>query len=168
MCRVRTLYTLRLTKELCTGEGRRVDWQAAKLWALYLLAPPHYVTACLVRWARGMGRGCVALLLILVGSLQFGAAWYAYQALLNLLVQPSPPAALAIGYWLTTAGLVAGAGGGALMYGGDAWRGVNGRGDTFCAAAVVSLTLGCFALFGAWPLVLAPLQLSGAVHGLAP
>ena len=35
-------------------------------------------------------------------------------------------------------------------------------------AAFYSLFFGFLALLGAWVLVLAPLQLSGAVHGLAP
>ena len=66
-----------------------------------------------------------------------------------------------------------GAGGAALVYGGNAWRGVfpNGVALGWCGRAlfaVVSLLYGGFALFGAWLLLLAPLQLSGAVHGLAP
>eukprot|EP01045_Picozoa_sp_COSAG04_P017836 COSAG04_NODE_1607_length_6175_cov_6.046906_3_plen_489_part_00 len=149
------------------GEGRRVDWQAAKRWGLYLLAPHHYVTACLLRWADGAGRECVEFLVRLVGFLQFFGDFVSAIALFVFLEQPSPPATLAIGYWLTTAGLVAGAGGLGLVFGGDALRGEGNCGEQ-AFNAVYSLWLGCVALVGAALLVLAPLQLSGAVHGLAP
>ena len=49
-----------------------------------------------------------------VGFLQLVADLFSALALLALLQQPSPPVALVIGYWLTTAGLVAGTGGIAL------------------------------------------------------
>eukprot|EP01045_Picozoa_sp_COSAG04_P006226 COSAG04_NODE_302_length_17393_cov_6.251417_15_plen_615_part_00 len=172
---------LKPSAERCCWCCCRVDWQAAKRWGLYLLAPHHYVTLCLMRWAAGAGRGCVAKLLFLVGLLQFTADWCSAIALINLLTQPSPPTALAIGYWLTTAGLVAFAGGYALLlvgseefrrrveFGGEgSWR----LSAVLCCLrsvlAVGILGIGSLALLGLWLLVLAPLQLSGAVHGLAP
>ena len=90
-------------------------------------------------------------------------------ALLALLQQPEPPAALAIGYWLTTTGLVAALGGVALLYLGGAWTGRNpddgsevGWGQRRDAGLAGGL-FGAFFLFGASLLVLAPLQLTGAV-----
>ncbi len=63
----------------------------------------------------------------------------------------------------------------APVHGGEAWRGEDpdfgGRALGCCERArdaVGSLVLGVAALLGAALLVLAPLQLSGAVHGLAP
>ena len=86
---------------------RTVDWQAAKRWGVYLLAPHVYVTLCLERWAKSAGRCCVETLLVLVGVLQALADFVSVGALLFLLLQPSPPAALVIGYSLTTAGWIA-------------------------------------------------------------
>ena len=151
--------------------GCTVDWDAAK-WVLYLLAPHHYVTGCLVRWAKGAGRKFVAWLLSLVIFLQFAADCASAFALAALLEQPSPFVALAIGYMLTTAGLVAMGGWSALVWGGLARRGDDGRGRTVpCCVraffAVGSLWNGFYFLVGAWLLVVAALQLSGAVHGLA-
>ena len=60
---------------------------------------------------RIVGRLYGVLALAGVGFLQLVADLFSALALLALLQQPSPPVALVIGYWLTTAGLVAGTGG---------------------------------------------------------
>eukprot|EP01046_Picozoa_sp_COSAG06_P007712 COSAG06_NODE_381_length_16594_cov_7.199454_7_plen_638_part_00 len=149
---------------------RRVDWDAAWRLALYLLAPHHYVTFCLMRWARGAGRGCVAKLLGLVGIFQFVADFASAYSLCYLLTQEVVQGtALAIGYWLTTAGLVAACGELALVLGGMARRGEDEDGEAvhcclrpFVAVcrcccrvlfAVAILVFGCGALFCAGLLV---------------
>lgn len=171
------------------GEGRcgwwrRVDGAALKKWVLYLLGPHHYVTMCLYRWVEGAGlinsRPVFWILCLFAGCFQLVADLASAIALLMLLSQPSPPAALAIGYWLTTAGLVAGAGGLVLFFATLAWTGVDDRGNAIpCGLAgrvilgvvygpIYILGVGSVFVAGACVLVLAPLQLSGAVHGLAP
>ena len=156
------------------GWWRRVDGAALKKWVLYLLAPHHYVALCVARWADGAGLSCAFVPVFLAGFFQVMADFVSAIALLKLLSQPSPPAALAIGYWLTTAGLVAFAGGFALQFATEAWTGVSVNGDALpCGDRVFSgvvgvLIFGSFFVYGAYVLVLAPLQLSGAVHGPAP
>ena len=116
----------------------------------------------------------LGIVMLFVGLLQFVADLASAFALgLLLQQQPSPPAALAIGYWLTTAGLVAFVGGMALWFGGMAWRGEDGAGWAVPCwmrplLACLSPACGCLVLPFAVLLVLAPLQLSGAVHGLPP
>ena len=111
----------------------------------------------------------------MVGGLQMAADLWSAFALANLLLQPSPPAALAIGYWLTTAGLVAGAGGAGLKLLSVTRSGVNPfASDAGPLPCVLRVAFGLYAPFwggmfavGVGMLVLAPLQLSGVVHGLA-
>ena len=93
----------------------RLDWGVLQQWVLYLLAPHHYVTMCLMRSVMGAHfrtrSGTVRLVVfgfvVAVGLAQFGGDFCSALALLLLLQQPSSPAALGIGYWLTTAGLFA-------------------------------------------------------------
>ena len=167
-----------MLKPAAEGEGRRVDWQAATLWVLFLLAPHHYVSMCLLRWAEGVDQLCVAFLLVLVMVLQVLADLFSAGALYDLLLlevptqkNPSPPAALAIGYWLTTAGMVVFVGGYALVVVGAAWRGVRPNGGAMgCRGRAGSACFGLCCccpcvLFGVFLLVLVPLQLLGSEDG---
>ena len=178
------------------GEGscswwRRVDGVALRRWTLYLLAPHHYVSLCLMRSA--LQDSCQSRQLPLhVPKVVFGIVFggfgdfFSVVALIKLLGQPSFPVALAIGYWLTTTGWVAGVGHAAFwvldwILGGDSipvplWDGYGMMGcceRVQLCLCVVLLALLCILLFGSLfllglsVLVLTPLQLSGAVGGLA-
>jgi hypothetical protein len=76
-------------------------------WAGYVLAPHHYVTFCLVRpcIARGSLGGKILCLLLLTAQCSGDCASLALLVL--LLRQPAPPVALAFGFWLSAAGIVA-------------------------------------------------------------
>ena len=172
------------------GEGRcgwwrRVDGAALKQWVFYLLAPHHYVTFCLFRGVLGVGNSCCKFPVAIALIVQHMADLCSAMALVVLLSQPSPPVALAIGYWLTTASMVAFVGGFALDLATEAWTGVGDMvGDNGDAAPSTSpcwlravcrvccgaagVLVGSMSVAGACVLALAPLQLSGAVHGLAP
>ena len=164
----------------CGRWMRSVDPEALTQRVLYFLAPHHYVTACLVRWAKSTPRvgggeeGALQTLFVVIGMLQFMADVVSADAIFMLLAQPEPPSALAIGYWLTAAGLVAGAGLGALVMPGAAWTGrdpEDGSRMGWCVRAIfgiAGLLGGAIFLFGAYLLALAPLQLGGAVRGFAP
>eukprot|EP01047_Picozoa_sp_COSAG01_P035450 COSAG01_NODE_2721_length_7186_cov_3.571328_4_plen_499_part_00 len=85
-------------------EGGGWDGRELGRWAGYLLAPHHYVTLCLLRacGARGSAGGGLlcGLLLVFQGSADF----FSFLLLMKVLARPAPPAALAFGLWLTTAG----------------------------------------------------------------
>jgi hypothetical protein len=153
---------------------RSVDPAALKQLVLYFLAPHHYVTLCLMRWADSTGRGALHFLFALIGAFQGVGDLFSAGAMYSLLQQPAPPSALAIGYWLTTAGLVVAIGWLALLELAKVWTGRdpnNGRelpwGDRSAGLFGLLFTVAMF-LGGASLLVLAPLQLGGAVRGLAP
>jgi hypothetical protein len=159
---------------------RRLNGVALKRWALYLLAPHHYVMMCLSRWAKTQrgaqgvsGHRKVCLIFSFTGGMPAIFDACSAGGLYRLLQMPSPPAALAFGYWLTTAGIVLFVGAFA-----DHWCGLGFsmmRGSVSCQQRLFSglfLVVGVPALgfmFGlcAVPLVVAPLQLGGAVGGFA-
>ena len=169
-----------------------MDVTALKQWGLYVLAPHHYVTTCLGRWAKGTGApdGCLTKCVMkfvmtsqrqtsgssqsFVMKLQVVADLLSSFALFVLLgvTQPSsPPAALAIGYWLTTAGWVAAVGGITFAALSRTWSGVDSSGTAIGRSERVCLGLsgafsGYVCLLGASLMVLAPLQLGGVVRGL--
>ena len=163
----------------CPRWVRSVDPEALKQRVLYFLAPHHYVTLCLMRWAESTARpgggksGALWSLFLVIGIAQLSADWASALALATLLSKPEPPSALAIGYWLTTAGLVVGAGGLAHLVPGQAWTGRNPNGVELgwgerAFIGLNGLLLSAAFLGGAYLLALAPLQLGGAVRGLAP
>ena len=128
---------------------------------------------CLAGWADRTGREGMIKMFVVVGLVQGIADFFSVIALLRLLSMPSPPAALAFGYWLTTAGCVAFFGGAAHIHIiGIAWTGEDGRRVVGWGTRLFSLLFGVFfAVQCSIPLsllVLAPLQLSGVAHGLAP
>ena len=132
----------------CARWLRSVDSQALQQRAVYLLAPHHYITACLMRRAestprRGGGEmGALWKLFSVVGCLKFFGDLFSAFALVRILQQPEPPAAPAIGCWLTTAGLVAGATGGALMALGVARTGRELGWDEWAVFGLFGLVLG--------------------------
>lgn len=159
---------------------RRLDGDSLKRWFLYLLVPQHYVALCLVRWARSVGRVYVEFLLYIVGVYQFGADFCSGVALMKLLVLPSPPVALGIGYWLTTVSVVLGIGWSISRLLNVWWNtarmaltraGAAPRLCCLCSCLYIAPMLwfqGLLLLLIAPLLVLAPLQLFGVVSGLAP
>ena len=90
-----------------------------------------------------------------------------------MLEQPEPPTALAIGYWLTVAGLVAGTGGMLVTMVWGVGCGTRRDGERApCCLRLVSFLVflpvfGAAFAYGAYLFVLAPLQLVGATRGLA-
>ena len=141
-------------------------------------------------WVDHTGHEGMKSIFRAVGFVQSFADFVSVTALLFLLRMPSPPAALAFGYWLTTAGCVAGMAGFALMHlamartGETAAGGVIGEffevtfqrpppgqvlgwgGRVF--ALLVGVPCAVLCSIALYLLVLAPLQLSGVAHGLAP
>lgn len=94
----------------CCLWWRRLDGDALKRWVFYLLAPHHYVMLCIMQALGDENEGQLVVFGFVAFFPSLGADFCSAVALIALLKQPLPPAALAIGYWLTTAGLVAGAG----------------------------------------------------------
>ena len=148
------------------AEEAAINWGALKLWVLYLFAPHHYVTMCLLRGRDESGTGW----LYLVGIVQGFADLCSVFCLNSLAEMPSPPASLAIGYGLTCAGLVVGADGWALRFWLAARRGVNpfsgtevdgpcGRVGLFLTGVPLAGGLGCVACCS--PLIILVVYISG-------
>ena len=145
------------------AEEMAINWGALKLWVLYLFAPHHYVTMCLLRGREKSSTSWIYLVRIVQGF----ADLCSVLCMSELMDMPSPPTSLAIGYGLTVAGLVVGAGGLALRFWLAAWRGVNpfsgtevdgpcGRVGLILIATPLAGSLGCVACYGLLFLVLAP------------
>ncbi len=105
-----------------------IDRAVLKQRAVYFLAPHHYVTVCLYRGATAKkelpGGGDdkpLAYLFVVIGVVQTLCDCASACALLILLQQPDPTFGLAIGYWLTTLGLLVGASWCALEFGLTTW-----------------------------------------------
>ena len=152
--------------QISTGGSCRwyqlIKVNAMQRWVLYLMAPHHYVTMCLTRWAESAGNGAGnigGMLLRLFGAIQLVGDFLSANALSELLQQPSPPVALAIGYWLTTAGLVTAVAALLIALAHSLRQGLPCLERSITVAALLGSLL--VFLFGSLLLVLAPLKLVG-------
>jgi hypothetical protein len=148
---VETVVAMSLNPAYLLLELDACNRSTCELWVLYVLAPHHYVTMCLLRSAMAAGRGrkLIYLLWFLVGLFQFCADLLSILSLCLLVFwEPSypegPPFTLWIGYWLTSCGAIIGSGGWALRFFRAALRGTSpftGKPMHGCGRAALRLAL---------------------------
>jgi hypothetical protein len=166
-----------------TSWWHRINWASLHRSALYILASHQYVMLCLMRCTgQSVLLGvCARLVALVMFFADYVSAWALYTLLgpeWNLYSEEygggasSFPTPLVFGYWLTTAGLIPGMVGTAIVFAQSSWRGVVvssgttmgfGQRILFGVFAIVFMLV---AVWGIFLLAIAPLQLSYAVRGL--